>query len=86
MPVFFLRNAFVGSDHRQWSEWVLVIDRASLAHIQTFLGPPYGPTYIALTHEGNKLAHFNGSQCLNTRKTCTVYLHVDKMYKAEWIF
>ena len=36
---------------------------------------PYGPTYIDLTHEGNKLAHFNGSQCLNTRETCTVYYH-----------
>ena len=55
------------------------IDRASLARIQTFLGPlwshmvPYGPTYIALTHEGNKLVHFNGSQCTNTHETCTVY-------------
>ena len=28
--------------------------------------------YIALTHEGNKLAHFNGSQCSNTRETCSL--------------
>ena len=35
-------------------------------------GPTYMYMYIALTHEGNKLAHFNGSQCSNTRENCTV--------------
>ena len=44
-----------------------LIDRASIAGIRTFWGPlwSHGPTYIALTHEGNKLAHFNRSQCSN---------------------
>ena len=36
-------------------------------------GPIWSHVYIALTHEGNKLGHFNGSQCSNTRETCTVY-------------
>ena len=64
------------------SEFVLgghTVYRASLARIRTFFGTtlvPYGPMYIALTHEGNKLAHFNGSQCSNTCKTCTVFSNI----------
>ena len=55
------------------SNILLVSNRpCNLACIRTFLGP-YGPSNIALTHQGNKLAHFNGSQCSNTRETCTVY-------------
>ncbi len=57
-----------------------IISRENLARIQTFLDH-FGPMYIALTHQGNKLSHFNGTQCLNTRETiaawCTVLTRID---------
>ena len=57
---------------------VIVIPCKLCVHLWTlnFVFRSYQCCPGSLTHEGNKLAHFNGSQCSNTRETCTVYLAI----------
>ena len=54
------------------------IDRASLARTRTFLGPLWSHMVLSYVHCFKRMKEtnsrtLNGSQCSNTRETCTVY-------------